>query len=174
MSIRRKTVGTESSFLAPWLRDLGSLMGLAVAATAVMKLLFGDRPRAFIEPDKTTWSWALQIVNPGKRPVVISTVYALPGKRYYCTADSHNMYGAVSLAARKSHNVVIGPERQDKFFVCLRDREDAPSWVLVVAIWQSLGGIPWPRIPVILIRTGGQLAQLRIAAKGSDSSIYRG
>lgn len=173
----------QNGFLAAWLRDLGSAVGLLLGIFAMFKVFFEGRPFSYVEPDKVDGILKLYVLNTSKRSIVINSSLLFPEQRWYIAPNAanltaaglqHSRYGTPETAGknRRSHNVIIGPEQKHEFFLGLADRDANPTYCFIFITWQPLGGLPVPRPPLLLYRNQTQIKSLFRARKGNqDTSV---
>lgn len=162
-------VASEPSFLAPWLRDFGAIVGLITGAVGIVKLMFTARPLAYLGP--YGHCWRLFVVNPTKRSFIVNRVIVLPTATYRCTAESHSVYGVAAHGLSGFHYVVVEVDKQEEFEIWPKDFEADPSWLLVLLTWQPLGGVPMPRLPIVIYRTKAQVRALRRATSTPSGNL---
>jgi hypothetical protein len=171
-----------AGFLAPWLTDVGALVGLVTGIVAVLRAFSEGRPYSYVEPDTLLDGLLkLYVVNAGGRSIVVTYSYVRPRERWYLAPNAAALTGKgrqQSLYGKKeslpddwhNQNVIIEAGKRHEFFLGLRERDSKPTWCCVVTCWQPLGGLPMSRPPLFVYKSGKQVERLFVARKGRQDT----
>jgi hypothetical protein len=167
----------DTGFLAPWLTDLGSAVGLVTGLFAVFKAFMDDRPFSYLEPDQLEGTLKLFVVNGGRRSIVIKTTYIRPAGRWYIAPNAlpltdegrqHSRYGKPETVCTNwnNQNVIVEPGKTHELFLRSHNRDAEPRCCFVLISWQPLGGLPINRLPVLIYQNKVEIEHLFRARKG--------
>jgi hypothetical protein len=155
------------------LRDIGATLGLFMGLGAIFK----GRPFAYVEPDEVPGVLKSHAANDSARSVIFTRSRCFPRDDWYIAPNAksatsvgqrHAWYGPKDPAPKwQQHNVIVAQRKRHEFFLWQRERDDNPGWCLLVMCWQPLGGVPMPRLPLVLFRTGRQIEHIYRARRSA-------